>query len=202
MAMVSIGKERDGDNAWLYPEAAAAYKRMLAAGCPAGGITSAGRTRAQQEALYKAYRAGKGNLAARPGTSPHEFGIAMDLAEPVRTWVRLHGQPYGWVSGRVRGEPWHVEYERMVDRHIPPPPPPAPPKPAPLPNVLRSGSKGAAVATLQRELKTRYPAYAGRLKADGDFGPKTEAAVKEFQRRSGLVADGIVGPKTRAALGL
>lgn len=31
---------------------------------------------------------------------------------------------------------------------------------------------------------------------DGDFGPKTEATVRAFQRTHGLVPDGIVGPKT------
>jgi peptidoglycan hydrolase-like protein with peptidoglycan-binding domain len=34
----------------------------------------------------------------------------------------------------------------------------------------------------------------------GNFGPKTEAAVRAFQRSKGLVPDGIVGPKTWAAL--
>ena len=33
-------------------------------------------------------------------------------------------------------------------------------------------------------------------KIDGNFGPLTEAAVRRFQRRHGLVPDGIVGPKT------
>ncbi len=39
-----------------------------------------------------------------------------------------------------------------------------------------------------------------KLAADGVFGPKTEAAVKKFQRDKNLAADGIVGPKTRAAI--
>ncbi|HEX5684214.1 MAG TPA: peptidoglycan-binding domain-containing protein [Ideonella sp.] len=35
----------------------------------------------------------------------------------------------------------------------------------------------------------------------GTFGPKTEAAVRAFQRKLGMVGDGIVGPKTWAAPG-
>ena len=59
--------------------------------------------------------------------------------------------------------------------------------------VLKRGSKGESVKTLQEFLK---------LTADGDFGPKTEAAVKEWQKSNGLMVDGIVGPKTWAAMGI
>lgn len=34
------------------------------------------------------------------------------------------------------------------------------------------------------------------IEADGYFGPRTERAVREFQRRSGLEVDGLVGPTT------
>jgi murein L,D-transpeptidase YcbB/YkuD len=57
--------------------------------------------------------------------------------------------------------------------------------------TLRRGSKGADVRILQQRLG---------ITADGDFGPKTEAAVRAYQARNGLVADGVVGPKTWAAL--
>ena len=57
--------------------------------------------------------------------------------------------------------------------------------------TLKYGSRGAAVAELQRRLG---------LSADGVFGPRTRAAVVAFQRSHGLVADGVVGPRTWAAL--
>lgn len=68
---------------------------------------------------------------------------------------------------------------------------------------LSRGATGARVAEVQRRLKFAYRAYAGDLVIDGVFGPRTEAAVREFQRRTaGLAVDGIVGPQTAAALRL
>lgn len=54
---------------------------------------------------------------------------------------------------------------------------------------------------VQARLNRDYPAYS-RLVVDGIDGPRTRAAVSEFQRRSGLVPDGVAGPLTRARLGL
>jgi N-acetyl-anhydromuramyl-L-alanine amidase AmpD len=69
--------------------------------------------------------------------------------------------------------------------------------------LLYRGSRGPQVAELQRRLKYAYAAYAGSLVIDGVFGPETELAVREFQRRTpGLKVDGIVGPATAAALTL
>ncbi len=69
--------------------------------------------------------------------------------------------------------------------------------------LLQRGSTGPQVAELQRRLRYAYAAYAGDLEIDGDFGPATEAVVREFQHRTtGLVIDGIVGPATAAALRL
>lgn len=59
--------------------------------------------------------------------------------------------------------------------------------------VLRKGAKGPDVIALQTLL---------HITADGDFGPLTDKAVKDFQTAHGLDPDGAVGPLTRKALGL
>lgn len=58
----------------------------------------------------------------------------------------------------------------------------------------RSSNPGFLVEEVQKKL-----GFVGD-KVDGRFGPITEAAVRRFQRDSGLVPDGIVGPHTWAAL--
>ncbi len=65
--------------------------------------------------------------------------------------------------------------------------------------VLKRGSRGDEVVTLQKKLK-QWGYYDGAV--DGVFGAGTEKAVQYFQRKNGLVADGIVGTKTAAALGM
>lgn len=57
--------------------------------------------------------------------------------------------------------------------------------------TLRRGATGGLVKQLQ--------ALIGTIE-DGDFGSKTEASVRVFQREHNLVPDGIVGPKTWEAL--
>lgn len=65
--------------------------------------------------------------------------------------------------------------------------------------VLKEGSSGPEVVTLQQKLKE---AGFNPGQCDGDFGPATRAAVMAFQKSEGLLADGIAGPRTQAAMGL
>jgi peptidoglycan hydrolase-like protein with peptidoglycan-binding domain len=59
--------------------------------------------------------------------------------------------------------------------------------------TISPGATGNAVRRLQRALR-RTPDL--DLVVDGQFGPKTEDAVKQFQQGAGLVMDGVVGPLT------
>ena len=65
--------------------------------------------------------------------------------------------------------------------------------------VLKQGSTGSSVRTLQTKLKS-WGYYTGSV--DGIYGSQTVKAVKYFQRKNGLAVDGIVGAKTAAALGM
>lgn len=68
----------------------------------------------------------------------------------------------------------------------------------PVGDTLRVCHVGPEVVRLQRALDR-----AGHdIRVDGYFGPRTLAAVEEFQRANRLAVDGTVGPLTRLALGI
>ncbi|QSQ25319.1 peptidoglycan-binding protein [Pyxidicoccus parkwayensis] len=103
----------------LRSDAAAAFNRMHAAARAAGiniTVNSGFRTMAEQQALYRAYQNGTGNLAAKPGYSNHQGGIATDLnvgstSSSTYRWLAAHAKEYGFVR-TVPSEPWHWEYRR------------------------------------------------------------------------------------------
>lgn len=69
--------------------------------------------------------------------------------------------------------------------------------PEPDSDILKIGSKGTDVKTLQNKL-IELGYLSG--KADGVYGSKTAEAVKAFQRASKLTADGVAGAKTISKL--
>ncbi|MFE3877535.1 peptidoglycan-binding protein [Kitasatospora sp. NPDC059146] len=62
---------------------------------------------------------------------------------------------------------------------------------------LQKGATGACAKTLQSMLNTFN---AGRLTVDGQFGPATDTAVRNFQAAHALAIDGIVGTAVKNAL--
>jgi|JI10StandDraft_1071094.scaffolds.fasta_scaffold90491_2 hypothetical protein len=75
-------------------------------------IVSGFRTMAHQQALYRAYRRGRGNLAAVPGQSNHQSGHALDLntsSPGVLRWLERNARRFGF-RRTVPTEPWHWEW--------------------------------------------------------------------------------------------
>lgn len=90
-----------------------AFLKMQAAADKAGvrlSLTSGFRTMAEQQALYRCYKTKKcnnGNLAAEPGYSNHQNGLAVDVS--TSTWLAKNAKKYGFAR-TVPSESWHYEY--------------------------------------------------------------------------------------------
>ncbi|SFT53698.1 Putative peptidoglycan binding domain-containing protein [Actinopolyspora lacussalsi subsp. righensis] len=73
---------------------------------------------------------------------------------------------------------------------------------AQCPDTLSRGDYGEMVVALQSTLNNYpYEVTGPDLVPDGIYGPKTEAAVINFQSWYGLQVDGITGPETWGQLG-
>ena len=107
-ALAKVG----GTKHTLWEPAAKSLENMLAAAKRDGvtiGITDSYRPYAEQVDLVR--RKGlysQGGLAAKPGTSDHGWGMAvdLDLNGKAQAWMRKHGKEYGFVEDTPR-EPWH-----------------------------------------------------------------------------------------------
>jgi len=144
-------------------------------------------------------------------------GLAFDIYQDAPT-DRQQWQDSGfWKTARelltligfspVPGEESHSQWDKykqytssMIRAGKLPPPMPlykAPAIPVIPASVLKLHSTGPDVVTLQNRLNAlKFPCG----QADGDFGSRTQEAVKAFQAARGLAADGVVGNITWKAL--
>jgi hypothetical protein len=114
--------------------------------CPTS-VRTAYRPYADQEYFWSLYQRHQGALAARPGTSNHGWGIAVDLPSPaMRAAVRACGHEFGWgirggrLASDAPSEEWHCTFHPgrypAVAQHRP--------KPRPHPyQVLTDGERQA-----------------------------------------------------------
>lgn len=106
-------------NGQLRKDAAAAWNAMNVEARKRGvelrptGSKSSYRTYAQQQELWALYQSGGGNLAARPGTSNHGWGLAVDLAsQEMRAMVDRIGAQWGYEkrTSDAPSEWWHLKW--------------------------------------------------------------------------------------------
>ena len=94
------------------------YVAMVDAARKAGiaiALTSGFRAFAEQVKLFQLHQQG-GTLAAAPGTSPHQNGVALDIAvdkkgpgDPSYDWLAANATSFGFLR-TVQGEAWHWEH--------------------------------------------------------------------------------------------
>ncbi|QHT55882.1 peptidase M15 [Cellulomonas sp. H30R-01] len=112
-ALASVGST--GHRLWA--PAAQAFGDLTAAAARDGvriGITDSYRSYdAQVDVAARKGLYSQGGLAAAPGTSPHGWGLALDLAldDRAQAWMRANAGTYGFEEDTPR-EPWHWVYSR------------------------------------------------------------------------------------------
>ena len=123
------------------------------------------------------------------------FGSA--TAAAVRRFQTYFGLTSDGVVGRATWNKLYEVYNDIANRLLS-----SSLRPGEYPGVLRSGSTGTAVRELQfyLYLMSAYESSIPSVSIDGSFGPRTEAAVRAYQRFAGLTVDGIVGRNTWGSL--
>lgn len=193
------------------PGTYAAYEKMRAAFKKATGydllITSGYRTYAEQKDLYDRWTGKKqppfsAPSVAKPGTSRHENGRALDLRDSGASagvtvagnarsnWMRQNAHTFGFIAnGYSFGEPWHFEYQGdpWVAGSVAPP----------------STSKPVWSASYIKDIQDRLIRLGfsvGNSGIDGSKGPDTDRGILAFQKKYGLTQDALPGPDTLKAL--
>jgi len=176
-------------------------------GIPTLVVTSGARSHKQQTALYAAYRAGRGPLAANPNfvgatgrvgsahqvqkpggykhgrldnTAPFAYAIDISPKDNPRSWDKLRSVMEA-AGGNANlwhlGEPWHYVMDLSWVPQV----------------VTGHGMAGTTTQSVQR----RFVQAGTKLKIDGQHGPATTIAVKRWQRKIGRKGMWVNGDWTR-----
>lgn len=171
--------QKDAGNSWNDGLAPAGLE-------PTGPELSTYRDRSGQDHTWAIYLAG-GPLAARPYTSEHGCGKAVDLkATWMRSWVDDHGGRYHWEKTEAFSEWWHINYTggTYIVPFV----------------VLHKGDRTKRVKWYTKRLRYIHPKGKTRgyfnHKPRRHFDADVRQAVINFQRDHGLAADGAIGEHT------
>jgi hypothetical protein len=209
-ALAPITVCANGERGRLRRDAARAFNAMNALSEKRYGVTLRAtsarcsyRPLADQQHFWNLYVSGRGSLAARPGTSNHGLGLAVDLAtQAMRHIVDVIGRPFGWAKAwsDAPSEWWHLKwrpgtYAKVQAFHG-------------ALATLRKGARHKDVVALKALLRDRGVKGAGKhprkqfpaMSPGRRFGGAVDRRVRWFQQAMGMKVDGVVGPKTWAAL--
>ncbi|MDB9316175.1 MULTISPECIES: peptidoglycan-binding protein [Cyanophyceae] len=231
---LNIHSNSQAVNLFLQPAAKEALRRAIQTRGTTLKINSAYRTVAQQHLLRSWYENGKCNirLAAKPGLSNHEDGLALDTPD-FQAWISaLENEGWDWfgnadsVHFTYRGSSVRDDigdigvkaFQQLWNKNNPNDQITVDGRfgPQTAARLDMSPAEGFAMARL---LKLTTPnlqgedvrkvqqalVNAGFLSANqinGIYDNDTESTVEKFQEEKGLSQDGVVGPQTRRLLGI
>lgn len=161
---------------WLQTPARDALAAAVADGGGGLSVNSTLRTLPQQLMLYRWYRAGLCGitLAAAPGTSPHESGLAIDTSEYTAWRSALEGNGWRWHGA---GDLVHFDYVGGGAMDL----------------------EGLSVLAFQRLWNRNHPE--DPIAEDGAYGPQTESRLR-MAPAEGFATGAMCDVVTRAPLSL
>ena len=190
-AKPSGGLKGVGGGHQLASGAADSFMKMKSAAASQGvniTLSSSYRSYEKQAYLYQLYKSGRGNLAAPPGKSNHEKGLAIDAANGI-PWLQRNAPKFGW-KATVPSEDWHFEYMGGGVNPIPsqpaqvtPPKPPAQVTPSKPPAQVTPSKPQIAQVTPPKPPGQNVPSVAQDKKgptvliADNPSSPPTPQQV-------------------------
>ena len=157
VSFADLNVELGGSSTWplLQPAAREAFGRAIQNRGIPFRVNSAYRTIVQQYLLYRWYLNGNQcgiQLAARPGRSNHQSGLAVDVSDYTGWRPHMEGQSWDWLGN---SDPVHFDYRGGGTRDI----------------------RDTAVEAFQRLWNRNHPA--DLIDEDGQYGPQTEARLRQ-----------------------
>jgi hypothetical protein len=180
---------KDAAAAWLAMRGHIGKQREVWV-CPTSPRT-AYRPFADQEYFWNLYQSGRGALAARPGTSNHGWGIAVDLPSPaMQAAVREFGHEFGWgirggrLSSDAPSESWHCTWHPgnypAVEQHAPEP------KPHPYHALTEDERQWRNVLAKERRVARRHGGWGN---VDKSHVARAVEAKKELRAQMRRISD-------------
>jgi hypothetical protein len=139
--------------------------------------------------FWRLFQSGRGALAARPGTSNHGLGVAVDVPTTrMAQLINQYGAEFGWQKrwSDAPSEWWHFKYAPQNDRHKGQAPSNAPKQKHPYHSLTATEKKWRNVLIRERRIAKRN---GGWKKVGGDHQAMAVRAKKELRKQMKAIED-------------